>query len=104
MSERRTNGIGILIPGFPRQRDRESLEYGADAVEVWLDAVGASDEPPALDDDADDLRRISELALSGACEAEVTDAVRAARASGWGWAPIARLLGETRDEARQRLG
>lgn len=73
-------------------------------MDVWLDAVGAADEPTTMDDDADDLRRISELALSGAPEAELNEAVGEARASGWGWAPIARLLGETRTETRWRLG
>ena len=88
----------------PAQRDGRTLEQAANTVEDWLETQ-TSDPALGVDPDAhaEDLRRIGALARAGAPEHEVNQAVRRARQHGWGWAPIAILLGETRDRTRQRL-
>ena len=86
---------------IPGQRDQRNLDQAARTVEDWL-AVQALAEP-GLVDDADELRQVGVLARAGVSSDEVNQAVRRARQHGWGWAPIAVLLGETREQARQRL-
>jgi hypothetical protein len=79
------------------------LEQAADAVERWLSAQDAGD-PELAEADVEDLWAVSGLAMAGAPEAEVADAVRRARQSGWSWLPIALLLGISRPEAKRRFG
>lgn len=86
---------------IPRQRGRLELERAASAVEDWLDAQAGDDD---IDVDADCLRRISELAIADAPESAVAQAVEQAREAGWGFAPIAMLLGLTPLDARKRYG
>jgi hypothetical protein len=85
----------------PGQRDIRTLEQAARTIEDWIEAQAATETE--LVDDADELRQVGALARAGAPEHEVNWAVRRARQHGWGWAPIALLLGETREQARQRL-
>lgn len=92
---------------IPVQRDRagrdrrERLERGAEAVERWLDVQSADDDE--MDIDAEYLRRVGELAIAGAPEPELVEAVRQAREIGWSYGPIALLLGIDRPEARRRF-
>jgi hypothetical protein len=86
---------------IPRQRGRVELERAALAVEDWLDTQAGDDD---IDVDADCLRRISELAIADAPESAVAQAVDQAREAGWGFAPIAMLLGLTPRDARKRYG
>jgi hypothetical protein len=82
--------------------DRARLRRAAASIEAWLD----TNEPDAEFTEAQraDLLRVSELALSGASEAKIGRAIGQARDSGWGWEPIAVLLGESPEQARQRAG
>jgi hypothetical protein len=89
---------GKCIPG---QRDGRNLEQAARTVEDWLATQEL--EQPGILDDADALRRIGALARARASEAELDRAVRLGRQQGWGWAPIALLLGESREEASRRV-
>lgn len=81
---------------------KEELERAADAVEQWLDALDL-DDPDVIDVDGENLRRVSALALAGAPETELAAAVRVAREGGWGWSPIAMLLGTDRKAAVARF-
>lgn len=81
---------------------KEELERAADAVEKWLDALDL-DDPDMVDVDGENLRRVSALAVSRAPEPELAGAVRTARESGWGWSPIAMLLGMDRKAAVARF-
>lgn len=85
----------------PAQPGNRNLEQAAKTVEDWLETQ-AVDEI-GLIDNADELRQVGVLARSGAPTEELNRAVRCARQHGWGWAPIALLLGESREQARQRL-
>jgi hypothetical protein len=105
MDQHRYSALRARLGGqVPGQRHERNLEEAARTVEDWLETQ-TSDPGLGFDSDADaeDLRRISALARAGAPEDEVNQAVRRARQHGWAWAPIALLLGETRDQARQRL-
>jgi len=102
MDRHRYSALGVGHGGHvPDQRDEPNLEQAARTVEDWLETQ-ALGEPGVLDD-ADELRQVGALARAGAPSDEVNLAVRRARQHGWGWAPIALLLGETREQARQRL-
>ena len=84
------------------QRAREALEHAAEVVEDWLDAQDI-DAPEMVTRDEDALWRVNALALAGAPEAVLDDAVCSARQSGWGWSPIAMLLGETPRRTQRRV-
>ena len=80
---------------------------GSDAVEtkaaeVWLDQLDPAATPA---DDPAELRRIG-LALRDmeAADAELHDAVAAARTAGRSWAQIGMVLGVTRQSAQERFG
>jgi hypothetical protein len=77
------------------------LRKAVTVIENWLE-VQDPDDLGAVED-AEELWRISRLALAGASEAELDDAVRQARLCGWDWAPMAVLLGEPADRTRQRV-
>lgn len=83
-------------------RTREELEQAAADAEAWLDQLDP-DVTPA--EDAADLRRIG-LALQAVAssEAELADAVAAARTQGRSWELIALVLGVSRQAASQRYG
>jgi hypothetical protein len=83
------------------QRNGRNLEQAARSIEDWLETQALADAD--LVDDADELRQVGVLARAGVASDELNQAVRRARQHGWGWAPIALLLGETREQARQRL-
>jgi hypothetical protein len=102
MDRHRYSSLGVHHEGhLPDRRDEWNLDQAARTVENWL----ASQADPAVDlvEDADELRQVGVLARAGAPSDEVDQAVRRARQLGWEWAPIALLLGETREQARQRL-
>jgi hypothetical protein len=82
---------------------RAELERAADAVDRWLSALDAGD-PELAEADVEDLWSLSALAISGAPEAELAEAVARARQSGWNWSPIALLLGISRHHAKRRFG
>ena len=84
------------------QRDREALEHAAELIEDWLDAQDLN-AAEMLTGDEDALWRVNALARAGAPDAELDDAVRRARHHGWGWSPIAVLLGETPRHTRRRV-
>jgi hypothetical protein len=86
----------------PSRSDAGRLERAVAVLDDWLDAHDTGDGGLA-DDDAEELRRVGELAAAGAPEDELNRAVRAAREHGWGWRPLALLLGETPDRTRARL-
>jgi len=71
-------------------------------AEAWLDRLDPVTTPA---DDPTELRRIG-LALRDieAAEAELRDAVAAARATGRSWAQIGMVLGVTRQAAQERFG
>jgi len=102
MDWHRYSTLGVRHGGHvPGQRDERNLEQASRTVEDWLETQALAD--PGVVDDADDLRQVGVLARAGAPANEVNQAVRYARQQGWDWAPIALLLGETREQARQRL-
>jgi hypothetical protein len=102
MDLHRYSALGLRRRGrVPSQRDGRSLEHAARTVEDWLATQDL--EQPGIVDDADSLRQVGVLARAGAPDTELNRAVRFARQQGWGWAPIALLLGESRDQARRRL-
>lgn len=81
-------------------RTREEIEQAAADAERWLAAM----DPAAVDwDDPTDLRAIS-AALSAVAKAEnrLAGAVATARNRGRSWGEIARILGVSRQAARQR--
>lgn len=83
-------------------RTKEALARAAAETEAWLDAL----DPDAEDwDDPADLRAIAEaLQRVAEAEAELADAVAAARKRERNWAEIGMALGVTRQAARQRFG
>jgi hypothetical protein len=83
-------------------RTREELEKAAADAEAWLDALDPAATPA---EDTADLRRIG-LALKRVAdaEAELADAVAAARAHGRSWGDIGLVLGISRQAARGRFG
>lgn len=95
--------LKIVMPsrGTPAAPDTTTVRRAQRAVERWL-ATLEPEDPELLESGADDLRRIGELMLTDATESELTEAVRAARAAGWAWAPIAMLLDTTPHRARHR--
>ena len=84
-------------------RTREQLEQAAADAERWLDQLDPA-ELNTPEADSTDLRRIG-LALGAvaAAEAELAEAVRAARASGRSWGDIGMVLGISRQAARTRF-
>jgi hypothetical protein len=84
-------------------RTRKELEQAAAEAEAWLDRLD-----PAVIRDADDpidLRRIGQaLHAVATAEAELADAVAAARANGRSWGMIGLVLGISRQAARERFG
>jgi len=82
---------------------RAEVDRAVRAVERWLDTL-EPDDPGTVDLDPSDLWRISALALGGAPDPELTEAVGVARSHGWSWGPIALLVGETPDSAHRRFG
>lgn len=85
-------------------RTREQLQHAADEAERWLDSF----DPAALsspDADASALRRISAAVRAEATsQAELADAVTAARKHGHTWSQIATMLGTSRQAAQERYG
>ena len=73
-----------------------------EADEAWLDHLDPAATPA---DDPAELRRIG-LALRGTetADAELRDAVAAARTAGRSWAQIGMVLGVTRQSAQERFG
>jgi hypothetical protein len=78
-----------------------ALNQNTGVLEDWLDVRSFDD--PGPDVDGDYLRAISALALVDAPEAELVDAVKRAREIGWGWTPIAMVLGTTRRRVVERF-
>lgn len=83
-------------------RTKEELARAAAGTEAWLDAL----DPDAEDwDDPADLRAIADaLHRVARAEADLADAVAAARERERNWAEIGMALGVTRQAARQRFG
>lgn len=85
-------------------RNPEQLRQAALDAERWLDSL----DPAAIsapEADASDLRRIGRTVVAGArVEAELAEAVAAARANERSWGQIATILGVTRQSARERFG
>lgn len=85
-------------------RTREQLQQAAAAAEQWLDSL----DPEAIaspDSDASRLRRIGEAVRAVARDqAELADAVAAARAHGHTWTQVATMLGTSRQAAQERYG
>lgn len=75
----------------------------ADTIDRWLDALDP-DDPGAVEADGEYLREINSLSAGGAPEADLGRAVDTARECGWSWAPIAVVLGTTREDAVLRFG
>lgn len=84
-------------------RTRAQLEQAAADAEAWLDQL--ADDETATAEDASDLRAIAAAvrALSAA-EAELDDAVAAARTNGKSWGAIGAVLGVSKQAARVRYG
>jgi hypothetical protein len=102
MNSHRRTAWGVVLYSTSRlNAERGNLERAAETIEDWLEAHDPDDSNVV--DDADDLRQVGILARAGAPEEELNRAVKLARERGWSWAPIALLLGETREQARQRL-
>lgn len=82
--------------------DPDDEDAAAAAVEDWLDELDL-DEVEVVD--PVELRRIG-LAQTGIelAEAELRDAVKAARTAGQSWAAIGRTLGISRQAAHERFG
>lgn len=90
----------VEITEIPRARTDQEPRTGF--LGGWLD-------PPRHDDasedvDGDYLRAIAALDTAGAPERELINAVKAARDNGWGWTPIAMVLGMTRRQVLERFG
>ena len=102
MDWRRYSALGAHPEGHvPGHGSERNLVQAATPVEDWLASQTRAET--GLVDDADELRQVGVLARAGAPSDEVNQAVPRARQNGWGWAPIALLLGETREQSRQRL-
>jgi len=92
-----------LIPmSFDGHRGRVDLNRASEVIEDWLDTQ-EMDGVELCEDAIDELRRVGELARCGAPRSELDAAARTAREAGWSWAPIALLLGETKEHARKRV-
>jgi hypothetical protein len=74
---------------------------GAAVVEDWLELQ--DDDSEMSEEAEEELRWLSALARGRAPTAEVNAAVRRARRRGWGWSPIALLLGELPADTRRRM-
>ncbi|MBC3191659.1 sigma-70 family RNA polymerase sigma factor [Pseudonocardia sp. C8] len=84
-------------------RTVEQLRRAARETEQALDALDPA-EVSAPGSDASDLRRLGRAVVASAeAEAEVAEAVAAARANGRSWGQIATMLGVTRQSARERF-
>jgi hypothetical protein len=85
-------------------RTREQLQRAADEAERWLDSL----DPAAIaspDADASHLRRLGAAVRAAATsQAELADAVAAAREHGHTWTQIATMLGTSRQAAQERYG
>lgn len=83
-------------------RTREQLQQAAEDAGRWLDSL----DPAAIgapDAGARHLRRIGAAVRSAATsQAELTDAVAAARRHGHTWTQIATMLGTSRQAAQER--
>lgn len=102
MDRHRCSPLGVRHEGhIPGRRDGRNLDQAARTVENWL--ANQADFAVDLVEDADALRQVGVLTRAGAPSDEVNQAVRCARQLGWEWPPIALLLGETREQARQQL-
>lgn len=85
-------------------RTRAQLQQAADDAEQWLDALGPA-AIRAADADASALRRIgAALSQVAASQAELENAVAAARNHGHTWTQIATMLGTSRQAAQERYG
>jgi len=83
------------------ESDRKRLERAARVVEEWLTLQEReADRDPDLD--GDDLLEVSALVLAEAPDAQLRAAVYRARDEGWGWGPIAMLLGQSAQQAKER--
>jgi hypothetical protein len=80
---------------FPRQRDAAIPARIAEAVDDWIDAQDAG-KVDVEQLRGKDLCLIRSLVLAGAPRDELDEAVRRAERRGWGRAPIAVVLGESR--------
>ena len=97
-----TTDAALGVPSQRQRPDRERLSRAAEVIEDWLETQEDPDDEAVIHRDADDLRRISTLALADADETELAAAVQQARDDGWAWGPIAMVLGQHRDHARRR--
>lgn len=82
-------------------RTQEELKKAALDAEAWLDSV----DPAELEaENTDDLRAIAvALASVADAEAQLRDAVVAARLGGRSWGRISMVLGVSKQAARQRF-
>lgn len=85
-------------------RTKEQLQQAADDAERWLDSL----DPAAIaspEADASWLRRIGVAVRAAATsQAELAEAVIAAREHGHTWTQIATMLGTSRQAAQERYG
>jgi hypothetical protein len=89
----------ILAQRTRSPRTRSDPLLASAVIEDWLSAQEPED-PAVIDEDADDLGRISALARRSASVPELAEAARGARQNGWSWEPIAVLLGQAAAEVR----
>lgn len=85
-------------------RTRAQLQQAADDAERWLDSLDpACIASPAAE--AAHLRRLGmAVRAASTSQAELADAVAAARLHGHTWAQIATMLGTSRQAAQERYG
>jgi hypothetical protein len=85
-------------------RTQQQLQQAADDAERWLDSL----DPAAIaspEAHARWLRRIGEaIRAAAASQAQLVDAVTAAREHGHTWTQIATMLGTSRQAAQERYG
>jgi len=85
-------------------RTQEQLQQAAEDAQRWLDSL----DPAAiasLEADASWLRRIGDaVRAAAASQAQLGDAVTAAREHGHTWTQIATMLGTSRQAAQERYG
>lgn len=82
----------------------DNMRDALNALEEWLETQLADDSNEMMfsEEDVDDLRAVSRLALTKAPAAELRDAIQRARDAGWSWPPLALSLGISVADARRR--
>lgn len=97
--------MGIELPEvMTMPRTSEQLRRAAEEAERWLDSLDPA-VIAAPDADASHLRRLAAAVRATATsQAELAEAVAAAREHGHTWTQIATMLGTSRQAAQERYG